>query len=335
MKKLITTFALSLAMTGGATAAASAQECPVDHTIEFAVSNWDSVAFHTEVARKIIEEGWGCETEAVSADTLPAITGLANGDLHVYMEVWVANAEKPWVEAREKGQVVDLGVNFPDAPQGWFVPEYLVEGEDAPAPDLETPQDLVKYKDLFSDPEEPEKGRFYNCVPGWGCERTNTKKLAVYGLDEHFTNYRPGSGGAFAAEIYSAIQREEPIVFYYWGPSSLYGKIADRIVMLEEAPYDEETWSKLQNQENPTEATAYPNAPVHKGANAEFAESAPAIIGFLENYNMSTEETSQVLAYMDDNQADADEAAVWWLQNNEEWKDWVPAEVAERVSASL
>ena len=335
MRNYLKAIVLSAAFVGAFGASASAQECPVDQTIRFGVSNWKSIDFHTEVARKILEAGYGCETEAVSADTLPALSALARGDIDLYMESWIANAEKPWVEGIKEGKVIDLGINFPDAPQGWFVPKYLVEGPDAPAPDLKSVKDLAKYKDLFSDPEEPEKGRFYNCVLGWGCEGTNTKKLKVYGLDEHFTNFRPGSGGAFAAEIASAVARKQPIVFYYWGPSGLYGKLVDDIVMLEEAPFDEAIWAALQNSDEPTEATAYPNAPVHKGANAEFADKAPELIAIISQYSLSTAETSKAVAYMEDENADADEAAEWWLSNNDAWKAWVPEDVAKRIAASL
>ncbi|MEH0888833.1 glycine betaine ABC transporter substrate-binding protein, partial [Enterobacter sp. UNJFSC 003] len=79
------------------------------------------------------------------------------------------------------------GTTFPDASEGWFVPRYLVSGPDAKAPELKSVQDLKRYKDLFADPDEPGKGRFYNCVAGWVCEGINTKKLAAYGLAQDFT----------------------------------------------------------------------------------------------------------------------------------------------------
>jgi glycine betaine/proline transport system substrate-binding protein len=124
-------------------------------------------------------------------------------------------------------------------------------------------------------------------------------------------------------------------VFYYWGPSGLYGKIAEDVIMLEEAPYDEAKWSELQNSDSPTVATAYPNAPVHKGANAAFAEKAPKLIEILKAYSLSTEATSKAISYMDDENADADETAAWWLANNDAWKSWVTADVAAKVEASL
>jgi glycine betaine/proline transport system substrate-binding protein len=219
------------------------------------------------------------------------------------------------------------------------VPKYLVEGDDAPAKGLKSVLDLPDYKDIFADPEEPGKGRFYNCILGWGCEVINTKKLHAYGLLDHYTNFRPGTGAALSAAIESAILRERPIVFYYWGPTWILGKIGDQIVALEEPPYDEEIWNKLQETQNPadvTEATAYPVVEVSVAMNKAFQEQAPTITAFLEKYETTNALVSQALAYMQDENATAAEAAEWFLRNNEElWTEWVPAEVADEVKAAL
>jgi glycine betaine/proline transport system substrate-binding protein len=55
------------------------------------------------------------------------------------------------------------------------VPRYIVEGPGAVAPGLRSVADLPDYVALFADPEEPGKGRFYNCPAGWVCEVINSK----------------------------------------------------------------------------------------------------------------------------------------------------------------
>ncbi len=108
------------------------------------------------------------------------------------MEIWTANPAEAWVDAEKAGQTVALGTTYPDATEGWFVPTSVVTGADAVAPDLKSVSDLPKYKDLFADPEEPGKGRFYNCPAGWNCEVVNTKKLEAYGLDRRLHQLPPG-----------------------------------------------------------------------------------------------------------------------------------------------
>lgn len=66
-----------------------------------------------------------------------------------------------------KGTVEAVGLAYPDAVQGWFVPRYLVEGDDAPAAGLTSVSQLGEYAEVFQDPEDPDMGRFYNCIAGW------------------------------------------------------------------------------------------------------------------------------------------------------------------------
>lgn len=310
--------------------------CELDRPVVFAGLDYDSAQFHNAVAEYIIQHGYGCRTDEVPGSVIPLLNGMARGDVDVDMEIWKDNITEAWEKAEAAGQVVDLGINFPDAVQGWYVPRYLVEGPNAPAPDLRSVSDLPRYKALFEDPEEPGKGRFYNCIPGWNCEVVNTKKLTAYGLDGDFTNFRPGSGSALDAAIESAILRQRPIFFYYWGPTWLLGKIGDQVVMLQEPPYDAAVWKELSDSDHPTRATAYPTVAVHVGANAEFAKAAPELVKFLTAYETTGQMVSDALAYMQDNNATPAQAAEHFLDTHEDlWSGWVPAEVAARVKAAL
>ncbi|NIR29054.1 MAG: ABC transporter substrate-binding protein [Gammaproteobacteria bacterium] len=328
---------LSLAL--GAQPTLAAPKCEIDRPVVFAGLDWDSVRVHNNIARYIAREGYGCRTEAIPGSTIPLLAGMARGDIDVTMEIWIANVEEAYNKELENGTVLDLGVNFPDAVQGFYVPTYVMEGDpdrgiEAMAPELTSVFDLPRYKDLFRDPEEPDKGRIYNCILGWGCEKVNTKKIEVYGLDDDYTNFRPGTGAALAAAFASAYQRGKPIVGYYWGPTWILGKYD--MTMLDEPPYDPQVWKELEGTENPDQACAWPVIAVHVSANAEFAKAAPRLVEFLKNYETSNKLVSQALAFMQDNDATAEEAAVWFLKEKESlWTKWVPGDVAEHVKASL
>ena len=176
-------------------------------------------------------------------------------------------------------------------------------------------------------------GRFYNCPGGQVCEVVNSKKLGAYGLDEYYTNFR-ASGQALLAVVESAILQEEPILFYYYGPSWLLGKYD--FYQLEEPPFDQAVWDALNANDNPTEATAYPTSNVIIGANTEFANEAPATIAFLDAYETTNAVVSEWLAYMQENDASPEEAAVAFLQANPDlWSGWVSEDVAARIAAAL
>ncbi len=320
---------------------AFAQEpkCELDRPIVFAGLDWDSARIHNAIAAYILEHGYGCQTDSIPGSTIPLVQGLIRGDLDVMMEVWVDNIKETWDKALATGRVVDLGVNFPDAIQGWFVPRYVIEGDPergiAPmAPDLRSVQDLPRYKSLFTDPESPDKGRFYNCILGWACEVINTKKLEAYGLSDDYTNFRPGTGAALAAAIASAYERGKPILAYYWGPTWVLGKYD--LVMLEEPPFTQECWDELNSERRPRTACAYPVIKVTVGVSKDFADQAPTLVEFLKRYETSNQLVSELLAFMQDNDAEVEEAAVHFLKNYADvWTQWVPAEVAARVQASL
>ena len=314
--------------------AGPALSCEVDRPVVFAGMDWQSNAFHTAVAQFILENGYGCQTEVLPGTTIPLLQGVAQGDIDIVMEVWKDNVTEVWNRALLRRQVIEVGTNFPDAVQGWYVPRYLVVGDDAVAPDLISVADLPAHKALFSDPEEPDKGRFYNCIAGWNCEVINSAKLKAYGLETHYTNFRPGTGAALAAAIASAYIRKKPIVTYYWGPTWVLGKYD--MVMLEEPAYVEDVLTALATDQAPTAATAYPVVEVAIGANRRFAESAPDMIGFLQRYETTTALVSQALAYMEETGGQAEDAALHFLRTREDlWSTWLEGPVSAKVTEAL
>ncbi len=331
-------FAVLLIATTALFAGSShAAACELKRPVMFGGLDWDSNAFHTAVARIILERGYGCKTDVLPGSALPLLTGLSNGDIDVLMEVWRDNVTKPWNDALNADKVVSLGTNFPDAIQGWYVPRYVIEGDPARgiepmAPNLHSVEDLKRYTKLFRDPEEPGKGRFYNCILGWTCEVVNTKKLKGYGLDRYYTNFRPGTGAALAAAISSAYQRGKPILTYYWGPTWILGKYD--LVKLKEPPYSKAAWEAFNDDPVHNPPVAYPKVEVIIGANAKFAKEAPEIVAFLRNYQTNNQMVSQALAYMQTHKdAGATGAAEHFIATRGDiWRKWVPPEIAARIS---
>ncbi len=331
---------LTLACLGTAAQAAEpAPVCEVKGKVVFAGLDWDSNAFHTAVAQRIVRDGYGCAVDAIPGSTIPLINATARGEVQVIMEVWKSNTPASWTDGIAAGKLVEAGVNFPDATQGWFVPRYLVEGPNAPARDLKGVQDLPRHKALFADPEQPSKGRFLNCPAGWQCELYNSKKLAAYGLEAHYANFHPGTGAALDAAIQSALLRKKPVLFYYWGPTWLLGQWTQDLVQLQEPAFDAATWKALSDVKDPKDAraaTAYPVVPVVVGANKAFADKAPQLYRFLQRYRTSAQLVSEALAYMRAHQGSADAAARHFLATHADlWTAWVPPAVAARVKATL
>jgi glycine betaine/proline transport system substrate-binding protein len=65
-------------------------------------------------------------------------------------------------------------------------------------------------------------------------------------------------------------------------------------------------------------------------------EKAPEVVEFLKNYETSSELTNKMLAYMQENDAEADETAKWFLQEYEDlWTKWLPEDIASKVKEAL
>jgi len=323
-------------------AAAQAPDCGgYGDTIIFGEQDWDSAQVNNAIARFVLEEGFGCSTDIIPGSTVPMQQGLIRDDIDVLTEVWMDNPADFLPEALASGEIVDMGVIFDDGQQGFFVPRYVIEGDpergiEPLAPDLVSVTDIAQYAELFQDPEQPDKGRFYNCIIGWVCEGINNAKLAAYGLDDDFTSFLPGTGVALSSSMEAAYLQGEPWFGYYWGPTWVLGKLD--MVMLEEPEYTEECWNELiEKGVDAEQACAYPASVVNVGLSDKFADAADEdILAFFSNLELSSALVSRTLAYMEDNDTLPEEAARHFLETNANlWTPWLPAEVAERVQAAL
>jgi glycine betaine/proline transport system substrate-binding protein len=346
MRNLRSTILLTLALLLASPALAQSANCAgYERAIVFAELGYDSADILTDLARVILEEGFGCATESIPGATLPILQGLIRGDIDVDMEVWTDNTPEFWTEARRAGTVRELSSVFDDAAQGFYVPRYLVEGDPergiaALAPNLRSVADLPQYAALFRDPEEPSKGRLYNCVIGWFCEGINNVKMEVYGLNAHFTNFRPGTGVALEATMEAAFVRGEPWLGYYWEPTGILGRLD--MLRLEEPPYSDTCFAHMNaladTPERATEACDYPIVVAVVGLGSRFAATIPAPIeAFLDAFYLPTATINELLAFIEANDASTLDAAYSFLRAEPEvWGAWLAdAAVRERVSASL
>jgi glycine betaine/proline transport system substrate-binding protein len=81
------------------------------------------------------------------------------------------------------------------------------------------------------------------------------------------------------------------------------------LVQLEEPPWNEADWEGLNSQPGYPRAVAYPVVPVWVGANTRFVQQAPDLVAFLRAYETTAAVVNEALAYMQDNNASAEDAA--------------------------
>ena len=332
MKKLLslllaTLMILALAGCGGGETASDDggdAAAPAEKTaLTFADVGWDSAKLNNALAGLIGEIVFGYTWEEVPGSTPIMHEALMQGEVDINLEEWTDNMPT-YHEDLEAGKFTELGVNFNDNYQGFYIPRYVADAN----PGLKTVKDLADYAHLFPDPEDSSKGIIYGGIPGWEITTIMEKKVEAYGLSDLYNYVIPGSDAALSATMTSAWDKEEPIVAYYWEPTWLLGKYD--FVLLEDDPYDPETFQDGIG--------ACPAVTVTVAVSNDFAASNPEYCEFLSKFSMPSATISEALAYMQDNGInDHTEVARWLLTEShpELVDEWLTPEQAEAFRAGL
>ena len=304
--------------------------------------DWNSANVHTGIVQFILEHGYGCEVETTRGSTTPIMAAHYDSQLDVVTELWYDNIVTQYDAVEAEGIIENIGIHTPDSQQAFYVDRNTAEKYNIKSVlDMNNPEIAA----LFSDPENPDMGRMVSCIGGWTCYTINHVKQRVYGLDKFYTNFDPGSSGALAAEIAGAFAKDRPIFTYYWAPTALMGKVD--LVRLVEPPYDAACWGAMmdvvedikangKDVYKPTCATEYKDMSLDKSVLTAWADTHPDETAFLRAYSIPTATVNKLLAFYE-GEADGDMEllAMEYLQNHSEWKSWVSAEVAAKVSGAL
>ncbi len=326
--------AMALSACGGSDTEAKKEETSeptVEKKLILADGSWDSLRVHNAIAKHILEEGYGYEVELMPGSTVNLETAHAEGDVNVHMEQWPDNypTYQPAVDA---GDIIEVGLNFDDNAQGFYVPRYVIEGDAARgiapmAPDLKTVADLAKYPELFEDQEDPSKGAIVNAPPSWNVSEIMRVKFEDYGLDEMYNLVNSGSDSGLSASLAGAYEKGKPWVGYYWEPTWISGKYD--IVLLEEEPFTQEAWENNYS-------CAFKAIDCTITMDDVSYEQHPEVADFLSKYKTSSAIISEFLVYMQENDAEIDETADWFLNEKQDlWKSWVTEDAYNAVLASL
>ncbi|GGB21143.1 ABC transporter substrate-binding protein [Allosediminivita pacifica] len=293
--------------------------------VSIAQMGWAAAEVTTNIAKFLLEQGYGCDVSLVQSDTIPAITSVAeNGEPDVVTNLWLNSAGDAYNRLEEGGTITRLtSVLDPGGVEGWWIPTYLAEEH----PELTTIEGIMENPDLVG-------GRFNNCPDGWGCRVVSDNLVRALDLEESGIEvFNHGSGETLASSMGSAVTDEEPWFGYYWGPTVPLGKYDMTRVKI--GDYNEEAFADLQNADTPDpQVSDFPAAPILTSVTTAFQEENPEVTEFFTNMTFATDEMSGLLAWQDENNASAEEVAVHFLTSAQDtWTGWVNDEAAERLSA--
>jgi len=339
MRHHFKTFMVAAGLAGGIAlglaAPAAASECGTDKTIDIAEMNWATAAALAHIHAHILGDGYGCKTDIVSGDTVPTSASMfAKSTPAIAPELWTSALQEKLDAAVADDKVFVAGDTFLGGGlEAWFIPQYVADEH----PELKTPDDVIAHPELFPSPDDPSKGRLYGCIPGWVCEIANASLFKAYDMENKgWELFSPGSAGNLDASIARAFTRHEPILFYYWGPTTILGKFP--VHQLDMPPVDEAGYKCNTNPDckDPAVKTGWPSSPIKVVGAGWLKTDAPAVADYLSKVTMDRTDISKLIAWGDDNKADAEATAIHFLKEDKDiWSKWVPADVADKISASM
>ncbi|AJR05571.1 ABC transporter substrate-binding protein [Photobacterium gaetbulicola] len=312
---------------------ANASECG---KVTIADMNWSSASLIANIDRFILEHGYECDAELIPGDTMPTGTSMIEkGQPDVAPELW-SNSLK---DALDKG-VAERRLRYAGkalvdgGEEGFWVPAYLVDKY----PEMKTIEGVEKHAKLFEHPEDPDKSAFYSCPAGWNCQISAGNLFKAMKLDESgFVIVDPGSAAGLSGSIAKAYERQEPWFGYYWAPTAVLGKY-DMVKVDFGSGIDQDEFVNCITQEEceSPKTTMYPPSPVHTITTEKFASRSPEAYEYFTKRGFTNADMNQILAWMEDNQADGEEAMFYFLEEYPQiWQQWVPQDVAKKVQDAL
>lgn len=311
----------------------SASECG---SVTIADMNWNSASLMANIDQFILNNGFDCEAELIPGDSVPTGTSMIEkGSPDVAPELWTNGIKEALDQGVKNKRLRYAGKSLSDGgEEGFWVPSYLVEQY----PEMKTIDGIIKHANLFKHPESDEKFAFYSCPAGWTCQITAEHLFNALKLEDYqFEIVDPGSGAALAGAIAKAYERKKPWFGYYWSPTPVLGKY-DMVKIDFGSGVDLDEYVNCTTQaecENP-KVTMYPPSIVHTITTESFALRAPKAYEYFANRGFTNKVMSQLLAWMEENQADSEEAMAYFLTTYPDiWKSWVSEEVADKVTKAL
>lgn len=320
IKKVALSCALLIGLNAGS---AQAQECG---EVTITEMDWGSAIIVTQVAKFLLEQGYGCSVTTVPSASVPALASVSEtGKPDIITELWT-NGAPAYVPLLEAGKINELTRVLSDGGlEGLFIPVYLAEAH----PELTTIEGVLANPDLVGN-------RMHNCPVGWNCQTvaTNVAKgggFAAAGIED----FVHGSGETLTASIGAAYAAKEPWFGYYWTPSLVMGKFP--MVQVDLGPHDpsKQACNSDKDCASPT-MQSWPSSVVTTVVTSEFESSHPAETDLMRNLSFTNEMMNSLLAWQDAESASGDETAVYFLSTQQElWGSWINDAARGKLAALL
>ncbi|MEV5488223.1 ABC transporter substrate-binding protein [Streptomyces bobili] len=277
-------------------------------TVTLSVQSWVGAQANVAVAQYLLEHELGYRVDTVQIDEVPAWDALSQGRVDALLEDWGhPDQERRYVDDKKTiARGGDLGVT---GHIGWYVPTYFAEAH----PDVTDWKNLDKYAERFRTPESGGKGQLMDGSPSYV---TNDKAL-VENLDLDYQVVFAGSEAAQITQIRRFAQEKKPFLTYWYSPQWLFEKVPMTEVKLP-------AYKDGCDADPEKVACGYPQTPLQKYLNADFARTGGRAAAFLKKFRWTTEDQNMVSLLIADQKLTPEQAAKKWVDSHEStWRAWL------------
>jgi len=304
--------------------------------VTIAEMNWSSAALMANVDQFILKHGYGCDAQLVTGDTMPTGTSMIEkGEPDVAPEMWSNSLRDALDKGVAEKRLRYAGDSLSDGgEEAFWVPKYLTDKY----PELATIEGIKKHVKMFKHPEDPEKSMFMGCPAGWNCQISAANLYRALDLKASgFDLVDPGSGAALSGSIAKAYERGEPWFGYYWAPTAVLGKYKMTKVDFGTGIDKQHYMECISNEDCPEpKATMYPPSSVQTVTTESFAIKSPEAYQYFTKRSFKNAHMNELLAWMEDNQADGKIAAEHFLKTSRDsWSQWVTADIASKIDTAI
>ena len=333
MKPYVVALSLASAVALFSGPAAADVDC---RDLTIAELNWPSAGLAAWVDKLIMEAGYGCTVTLVEGDTNSAVASIAkDGKPEIVPEFWFESMSPALEEA-----VADKRVAFGAAllneggVQGWWMPKYILDAN----PGMATVQQALQHPELFMPAEEGGKPAVFNCPEGWAC-RASTENLfrALDAEEAGFALHDVKDAAALDESIIEAFENKEGWLGYYWAPTALLGN-HPMVKLSFGVEFSKEEWDNCTIVPDcpAPKLNTYPVSAVYTLISGDFVDENPELMNYFNTRSWSNGTVSEVLAWMDEEEAGNEAGARHFLANYPDvWKAWLPEDIAEKVADTI
>ena len=306
---------LALAVLTGCTSGSGEAAAGTYEEVVIAVPGWAGGRANAAVVSQLLTEELGVTVRLRQVEQTRAWELLDEGGVQVILEDWGGLPDQRELYIRQRGSVVPAGQLGPVGRVGWYVPETFADRH----PGILDWRQLNDFAGLLATEATGDRGRL---LTGHPADVSYDQEL-IEALDLEYATVPAGSEQQLIEALRTAEHGGSALLAYWWQPHWLHTEL--QLAEVELPPYSPGCRRTGARPAGASVACGYPDIPLLKYLNADFAEHGGAAAEFLTEFTWSAEEQNEVARLIEGEGMSPEGAAASWLEENQHrLTDWLP-----------